>query len=96
MTGQLTKHKGNPLTGQVSSDTCSSAAGYLETNSRCSNGRGEDARTSCNEKQRVGDKLDNPGWCATWPHSNIVKAAVVNILNFKSVLSNIRAGLEFL
>jgi hypothetical protein len=43
----------------------------------------------------VGDKLDDPGWCATWPHSKVVKAAVVKILNFKSVLSNNRAGFEY-
>jgi len=50
---------------QVSSDTCSGAAGYLEKNSRFLAGRGEDAGTAHNGKQWVRDfgytKLNNPG-----------------------------------
>jgi len=68
-------------------------------NSRFSAGRGEDAGTSRNGKQCVRyfgyTKLRNPGWCATWCHCKVAKNLIVNLLNFKSVLPNNRAGLEY-
>jgi len=83
---------------QVSSDTCSADAGYLEKNSRFSAGRGEEAVTSGNGKQWVRDfgytKLNNPGWCATWPHCNVAKSVFVKLLNFKSVFPNSSTGRE--
>jgi hypothetical protein len=89
----------DPLTVQVNSDTLSAATGYMEKKSRFWAGRGEDAGTSRNGKECVCDfgytKLNNPGWCATWPHCNVTKAVVVKLLNFKSVFSNKGAGREY-
>jgi hypothetical protein len=92
----LTAPTGNPATVRlaVTQDQLLLGIGKKIHNSQL-----EEGKTPGRHVMEIRDfrytKLNNPRWCATWPHCNIAKAVVVKLSNFKSVLPNNCAGREY-